>query len=107
MTEESIDSPYGHVLASGVAAGAARRAGCPPSCWNPVCQTGARTLAVCRLLVDDRDDMVVKALSWALRAVVTHDTDAVREFLTAFNGRLAPRVKREVTNKLETGLKNP
>ena len=29
-----------------------------------------RTLAVCRLLVGDRDDMVVKALSWALRELV-------------------------------------
>ena len=26
-----------------------------------------RTLRVCELLVDDRDDMVVKAMSWALR----------------------------------------
>ena len=26
-----------------------------------------RTLAVCRLVINDRDDMVVKALSWALR----------------------------------------
>ncbi|MBN1318319.1 MAG: DNA alkylation repair protein, partial [Anaerolineales bacterium] len=30
----------------------------------------ARTFSVCRMLVDDRDDMVVKALSWALRAMV-------------------------------------
>jgi hypothetical protein len=31
---------------------------------------------VCTLLVDDRDDMVVKALSWALRSLV--DPDAMR-----------------------------
>src|SRR5262245_35145765 len=30
----------------------------------------ARTLMICELLVSDRDDMVVKALSWALRALV-------------------------------------
>ena len=66
-----------------------------------------RTLNVCRLLVDDRDDMVVKALSWALRALVIWDADAVRSFLDDNGMRLAARVQREVTNKLETGLKNP
>jgi 3-methyladenine DNA glycosylase AlkD len=66
-----------------------------------------RTLAVCRLLAADPEDMVVKALSWALRALVTHDPEAVRAFLEDYDGVLAPRVKREVTNKLETGLKNP
>jgi 3-methyladenine DNA glycosylase AlkD len=66
-----------------------------------------RTLAVCRLLVDDYEDMVVKALSWALRALVPHDPDAVREFLDAYDDVLAARVKREVGNKLETGLKTP
>src|SRR5215468_4580341 len=29
-----------------------------------------RTLRICGLLMDDRDEMVVKALSWALRALV-------------------------------------
>lgn len=66
-----------------------------------------RTLAVCALLVDDEDDMVVKALSWALRALITWDEDAVRAFLEAHEDELAARVKREVHNKLETGLKNP
>jgi len=66
-----------------------------------------RTLAVCRLLVDDGEDMVVKALSWALRALVVHDPAAVRAFLQEYEAVLAPRVKREVRNKLETGLKNP
>ena len=66
-----------------------------------------RTLGVCRLLVDDRDDMVVKAMSWALRDLVVHDPDAVRGFLTEYEDVLAARVKREVRNKLTTGLKNP
>ena len=66
-----------------------------------------RTLGVCRLLVDDRDDMVVKAMSWALREIVVHDPDAVRGFLTEYEDVLAARVKREVRNKLTTGLKNP
>ena len=66
-----------------------------------------RTLQVCRYLAGDHDDMVVKALSWALRALVVHDPDAVRRFLAEYDEVLAARVKREVTNKLKTGLKNP
>ena len=67
----------------------------------------ARTLAVCRLLVADRDDMVVKALSWALRELVVHDPDAVRAFLAEHGDAPAARVRREVNNVLATGLKNP
>jgi 3-methyladenine DNA glycosylase AlkD len=66
-----------------------------------------RTLEVCELLVDDPEDMVVKALSWALRDLVVHDPKAVREFLKTHDKILAARVKREVNNKLTTGLKNP
>jgi 3-methyladenine DNA glycosylase AlkD len=66
-----------------------------------------RTLSVCHLLVGDQDDMVVKAMSWALRELVVHDADAVREFLSEHEEALAARVKREVRNKLSTGLKNP
>jgi 3-methyladenine DNA glycosylase AlkD len=50
-----------------------------------------RTLAVCRLLVNDRDDMVEKAMSWALRALVIHDREAVREFLGEYEDVLAAR----------------
>jgi 3-methyladenine DNA glycosylase AlkD len=67
----------------------------------------ARTLAVCRLLVADHDDMVVKALSWALRELSKRDADAVLRFLTEQESELASRVRREVTHKLATGLKNP
>lgn len=66
-----------------------------------------RTLAVCRLLAGDDDDMVVKALSWALRELVVHDPQAVETFLREHEQALAPRVLREVRNKLITGLKNP
>lgn len=59
------------------------------------------------MLVHDDDDMVVKALSWALREVVVHDPGAVRAFLREHENALAARVKREVTNKLTTGLKTP
>lgn len=66
-----------------------------------------RTLAVCDMLADDRDDMVVKALSWALRTLANHDPTAVQHFLTTNHHRLAPRVIRETRNKLTTGIKNP
>ncbi len=66
-----------------------------------------RTLAVCRLLLTDHDDMVVKAMSWALRELAPHDPDAVRRFIDEHERVLAARVKREVRNKLTTGLKKP
>jgi 3-methyladenine DNA glycosylase AlkD len=66
-----------------------------------------RTLAICERLCDDRDDMVVKALSWALRALAHRDAEAARAFLARREHRLAARVRREVTSKLLTGLKSP
>jgi 3-methyladenine DNA glycosylase AlkD len=65
----------------------------------------ARTLAVCSILVDDRDPMVVKAMSWALRALSVRDPEAVRSFLQKNETGLATLVKREVRNKLDTGRK--
>jgi hypothetical protein len=67
----------------------------------------ARTLAVCSEVLADRDDMVVKALSWALRSLVEWDRSAVSAFLADHTDTLAGRVKREVTSKLRTGRKNP
>jgi 3-methyladenine DNA glycosylase AlkD len=67
----------------------------------------ARTLMICKLLLEDRDEMVVKALSWALRELSKRDPGAVRKFVREHAGALAPRVVREVNNKLKTGLKNP
>jgi 3-methyladenine DNA glycosylase AlkD len=64
-----------------------------------------RTLAVCGKLAGDRDDMVEKALSWALRALAGRDSASVRRFLASEDARLGARVNREVRNKLETGLK--
>jgi 3-methyladenine DNA glycosylase AlkD len=64
-----------------------------------------RTIDICERLVDDRDDMVVKALSWALRALVPWDPGAVRDFLVVHQDEVAARVRREVTTKLETGRK--
>lgn len=66
----------------------------------------ARTLAICRHVVRDRDDMVVKAVSWALRSAVEWDRAAVSGFLREHQDVLAGRVKREVASKLRTGRKN-
>ena len=66
-----------------------------------------RTLKICCLLVEDKDDMVVKAMSWALRELIKHDAETVRNFLKKYDDVLAGRVKREVNNKLTTGVKNP
>jgi 3-methyladenine DNA glycosylase AlkD len=65
----------------------------------------ARTLEVCRRAVADRDDMVIKALSWALRSLIQWDREAVRGFLGEYDRRLASRVQREVRTKLLTGRK--
>lgn len=67
----------------------------------------ARTLAICRRLADDRDDLVEKALSWALRELSKRDRQAVEAFIAEMDDGLAARVKREVRNKLITGLKTP
>jgi 3-methyladenine DNA glycosylase AlkD len=66
-----------------------------------------RTLQVCRILEKDRDPMVVKAMSWALRELAKVQPRAVRAYLSERRAILAPLVLREVQNKLETGLKNP
>jgi 3-methyladenine DNA glycosylase AlkD len=66
-----------------------------------------RTLMIARMLVGDHEDMIVKAMSWALRSLVPWDAKAVRSFLAEHEDALAARVKREVRNKLRTGLKNP
>ena len=65
-----------------------------------------RTLAICRILAADHEDMVVKAMSWALRELVHFDSRAVEGFLSEYEAVLAGRVKREVGTKLRTGLKN-
>ena len=66
-----------------------------------------RTLAVCRILAGDCDEMVYKALSWALRALAAHDPQAVRAFLAEYEGQLAAQVRREVMNELGTDQGGP
>jgi 3-methyladenine DNA glycosylase AlkD len=66
-----------------------------------------RTLMICDMLVEDRDDMVEKALSWALRELAKRDPAAAGAFLRKHQGVVGARVLREVRNKLTSGLKNP
>lgn len=65
-----------------------------------------RTLEICQMAVDDHHDMIVKALSWALRELSKFDREAVIEFIDKYESRMHKKVLREVSNKLETGLKN-
>ncbi|MCG6188714.1 DNA alkylation repair protein [Maribellus maritimus] len=65
-----------------------------------------RTLMVCEKVIDDRNDLIVKALSWALRELSKNDKPAVEDFLVKYQDRLHSRVVREVNAKLETGRKN-
>jgi len=65
-----------------------------------------RTLEICRMLISDRDDTVVKAMSWALRRLDTVDPEAVRSFVDRHKGQLASLIVREVSRKLETGRKD-
>ena len=66
-----------------------------------------RTLDLCLRLAADRDPMVAKALSWALRALSGPEPAAVRSFLARHGDALAPLVLREVRCKLATGRKSP
>jgi hypothetical protein len=67
----------------------------------------ARTLAIVEMLIDDREDMIVKAVSWALRMLAPWEPEAVRTFMAKHGDRVPARARREVRNKLETGYKNP
>lgn len=65
-----------------------------------------KTLLICEKVVEDRDDMIVKALSWALRELSKRDKNSVQSFMKKYDAKLGGRVRREVYTKLETGRKN-
>jgi 3-methyladenine DNA glycosylase AlkD len=65
-----------------------------------------RTLMICEKVIPDRDDMIVKALSWALRELSKSDKPAVEQFMEKYESLLAGRVRKEVYTKLLTGRKN-
>jgi 3-methyladenine DNA glycosylase AlkD len=66
-----------------------------------------RVIEVCTRLAADREDMVVKALSWALRELAKKHPEQARRFVAKHRKVLAARVIREVDNKLTTGRKTP
>lgn len=57
-------------------------------------------------MVDDHQDMIIKALSWALRELAKVEKDPVKKFVDQYKERLHKKVLREVTHKLEVGTKN-
>jgi 3-methyladenine DNA glycosylase AlkD len=59
------------------------------------------------MLESDREPMVVKAVSWALRVLAKVEPRAVQRYVNERGPALAALVQREVRNKLATGLKNP
>jgi 3-methyladenine DNA glycosylase AlkD len=65
-----------------------------------------QTLEICQLVVDDHEDLMVKALSWALRELAKNNPQPVQEFLEKNSDRLHKKVIREVTKKITTGRKN-
>ena len=64
-----------------------------------------RSLEICEYAAADQDDMVIKALSWALRELAKRDPAPVVEFISNHQDVLHPRVIREVKRKLTTGKK--
>jgi hypothetical protein len=64
------------------------------------------TFELCLRLAPDRDEMVEKAVSWALRFLSQRDRPAVVAFMDAQGRRFGARVRREVRHKLDTGVKS-
>jgi 3-methyladenine DNA glycosylase AlkD len=64
-----------------------------------------RTIKVCELVAHDSDEMVAKALSWALRELAKREVAPVIEFIDQHESVLPKRVVREVRRKIETGRK--
>lgn len=62
-----------------------------------------RTLEVCALVAKDHDDMVVKALSWALRELSKREPESVLAFLDEHGDDLHPRVQRECARRSKRG----
>lgn len=67
---------------------------------------GDWTLSQVDRLIDERDPMITKAVSWALRQMTKHQADAVAAYLESRGDRIAALPRREVRNKLRTGRKS-
>ena len=64
------------------------------------------TLGLIDRVKDERDPMITKAVSWALREVIRAHPDRVDAYVQENQDALAVHVVREVNNKLRTGLKS-
>lgn len=64
------------------------------------------TLALIDRVKAERDPMMSKAVSWALRGMIPRHRDRVAAYLAINQETLAAQVLREVNNKLHTGLKS-
>ena len=69
-------------------------------------QYGAWTLDQVDRVIDERDPMITKAVSWALRQMVKHQPSAVEAYVESRADRMAALPRREVRNKLQTGRKS-
>ena len=67
---------------------------------------GEWTLAQVDCVLDERDPMITKAVSWVLRTMTKFDTEAIRSYVESRADRMAAQPRREVRNKLHTGRKS-
>ena len=65
-----------------------------------------RTLMICEKVINNREPLIVKALSWALRELSKSDKPAVERFMEKYYSHMAKLARREIYTKLETGRKN-
>ena len=66
----------------------------------------ARTLMICEKVITNREKLIVKALSWAIRELSKSDKPAVESFMNKYEAKIAPLARREIFTKLQTGRKN-
>ncbi len=64
------------------------------------------TLELIDRVKEERDPMITKAVSWALRVLTKKHADRVADYVEKNRDVLAKHVVREVNNKLRTGLKS-
>jgi len=62
-----------------------------------------KTITICNLLIDDKADMVIKALSWAIRELAENNRSAAMDYFQNNYSKFPARVRREVKAKLESG----
>ncbi|MCK5483935.1 MAG: DNA alkylation repair protein [Gemmatimonadetes bacterium] len=67
---------------------------------------GEWTLKQVDRLIDERDPMITKAISWSLRQMTRHQSSIVDAYVESRADRMAALPRREVRNKLSTGRKS-